>query len=381
MSSLKILFLMLCMTLVSCTGQRTGKEDDNNDGVTIEVEEIKFPPQDILQLKSYYMSSSVHVDSTDYLIGYNYRSHSLDCMNLKSKSVTQIILPGDGHDAIVRLSGIYVQSLDSVWISDESERAFLIDSAGTIKRTIDLKKYLEEQEQLLINTNYAMFTSHLFYSSPRHSLMFLVKNTASDTFIVKEIFMDKDDKMATYRLSPSKIIPDMSKGYAYINFPNVNFVGENIVYNYPVESSIYTLNMRTNERKYILADSRYTSNIIEKCTTTGDYATLEKHWLEPPHFYDVMYLPKYKIYARLHADKVDFDEKKGVEKLINERDLYLMLFDEHMEKIGEMKLSNCRYSPFTSWNATYGGIAFFVDNILDEKNDTDDLTIDMIFLK
>lgn len=76
MSSLKILFLMLCMTLVSCTGQRTGKEDDNNDGVTIEVEEIKFPPQDILQLKSYYMSSSVHVDSTDYLIGYNYGSSS-----------------------------------------------------------------------------------------------------------------------------------------------------------------------------------------------------------------------------------------------------------------------------------------------------------------
>lgn len=27
-------------------------------------------------------------------------------------------------------------------------------------------------------------------------------------------------------------------------------------------------------------------------------------------FYDIMYLPKYKIYARLHADKVDFDEKR-----------------------------------------------------------------------
>ena len=95
----------------------------------------------------------------------------------------------------------------------------------------------------------------------------------------------------------------------------------------------------------------------------------------------IMYLPKYKIYARLHADKVDFDEKKGMEKLINERDLYLMLFDENMEKIGETKLSNCRYSPFTSWNATYGGIALFVDNVLDEKNNTDDLTIDIISLK
>lgn len=370
---------MLCMTFVSCTGQRTEKKDDNNDKVTIEVEEIKFPPQDILQLKSYYLSSSVHVDSTDYLIGYNYRSHSLDCMNLQSKSVTQIILPGDGPDAIVRLSGIYVQSLDSIWISDESERAFLIDSVGMIKRTIDLKKYLEEQEQLLINTNYAMFTSHLFYNTSRHSLMFLAKNTASDTFVVKEISTDKDKAITTYQLSSSKIVPDMSKGYAYINFPNVNFVGENIVYNYPVESSIYTLNIKTNERKYILADSRYTSNIIEKCTTTGDYATLEKHWLENPHFYDVMYLPKYKMYVRLHADKVDFDEKKGMEKLINERDLYLMLFDEYMEKIGEVKLSNCRYSPFTGWSAAYGGIAFFVDNILDNKNNTDDLTIDMIF--
>lgn len=372
---------MLCMILVSCTGQKTGKENDNNDKIAIEVGEIKFPPQDVLQLKSYYLSSSVHVDSIDYLIGYNYRLHSLDCMNLKSKSVTQIVLPGDGPDAIVRLSGIYAQSLDSVWISDESERAFLIDSVGTIKRMIDLKKYLEDQEQLLINTNYAMFTSHLFYNASRHSLMFLVKHTPSNTFIVKEVFIDEVGKMATYQLSSSKVVPDMSKGYAYINFPNVNFVGENIVYNYPVESSIYMLDIRTNERKYILADSHYTSNIIEKCTTSGDYATLEKHWLENSHFYDIMYLPKYKIYARLHADKDDFDEKKGMEKLINERDLYLMLFDENMEKIGETKLSNCRYSPFTSWNATYGGIALFVDNVLDEKNNTDDLTIDIISLK
>ena len=33
---------MLCMTLVSCTGQRTGKEDDNNDGVTIDNTSVNF---------------------------------------------------------------------------------------------------------------------------------------------------------------------------------------------------------------------------------------------------------------------------------------------------------------------------------------------------
>lgn len=50
MSYLKIFFLMLCMILVSCTGQKTGKENDNNDKIAIEVGEIKFPPQDVLQL-------------------------------------------------------------------------------------------------------------------------------------------------------------------------------------------------------------------------------------------------------------------------------------------------------------------------------------------
>lgn len=334
-----------------------------------------------IELLSMYLSSSFRIGSTDYLIGYNYKSHSLDCMDLKTKSITQTVLPGDGPDAIVSLSGIYTQSLDSVWVSDESGRVFLIDSVGVIKRTINLKRYLEEQELLLIDTNYAMFTSRLSYNDSRRSLMFLVKNAVSNTFAIKEVFIDNDDKMINYRLSPSEVVPDMSKGYTYVNHPNVNIVGENIIYNYPIESSIYTLNIRTNERKYILADSRYTSNIVKRCTAGEDYATLEKHRLENPHFYDVMYLPEHKVYARLHAGKVDFDEKKGVEKLINERDLYLMLFDENMKKISEMKLSNRRYSPFTGWSSTYGGIAFFVDNILDETNNTDDLIIDLIFPK
>ena len=127
---------MLCMTLVSCTGQKTRKENDNNDKVGIEVGEIKFPPQNVLQLKSYYLSSSVHVDSTDYLIGYNYRSHSLDYMNIKSRSVTQIVLPGDGPDAMFRRSVIYLKSLYSVGISDQAERVFMVDSGGMIKERL-----------------------------------------------------------------------------------------------------------------------------------------------------------------------------------------------------------------------------------------------------
>ncbi|GAE82046.1 hypothetical protein [Bacteroides reticulotermitis] len=373
-----VFFFMLFVILISCTGVKKGGAVDNNK-VGIQVEEIQFPPQNILQLKSYYLSSPTHLDSMDILIGYNYRLHSLDYIDLRTKRITQTQLSSDGPDALTRLSGIYAHTLDSVWLSDESQSIFLVDSTGTIKKTVSLRKHLKETEQLLINTNYAMYTSHLYYNAVRQSLMFLVKDLSSNSFGIKEVFVDSERSAITYELSPSKIVPDISEGYTYMDAPNVNFVGENIIYNYPIESSIYTLNILTNENKVITAKSRYTSNLVEKFTLAEDYAALERHRIENPHFYDVMYIPSVKMYARLHIDKLEFDANRDLEKLINDRDLYLMLFNEAFEVVCEVKLAKHRYSYYTGWNVLSDGIALFVDNALDEQNTTDDLRMDLVF--
>lgn len=365
------------MALMSCGGQKSRRVIDSNK-IDALVEEISFPPQEVLQLKSYYLSSPVHSDSINILVGYNYRLHALDYIDLNSKLVTQTTLSTDGPNAIMRLSSIYAHTIDSVWVSDDSERVFLIDHVGNVKKIVDLKAYLKDSEQVLLNTNYALYTSHLYYNNTRGSLMFLVENVSSSTFGVKEVFLDKEVEPITYELSSSKVILDMSSGYAYMDCPNVNFSDDNIIYNYPVESSIYVLNISTNERKYFLSESRYTSNIVQKCSSKGDYQVLEKHRLESPYFYDVMYIPKYKMYARLHIDKIEYDANKRVDELINERDLYLMLFNDKFEKICERRLPRRRYNYFTGWSTTYGGVILFVDNILDPQNDTDDLTIDLI---
>lgn len=377
MNSVKCFLLMLAGALISCAGQKSSKMVGNGEA-EVQVEEIQFPQQEVLQLKSYYMSSPIHEDSVDILIGYNYRLHSLDYINLKSKAVTQAVLPDKGPDAITRLSGIYAHSFDSVWVSDDSERAFLVDSKGTVKNIVNLKGALKDAEQLLINTNYAIHTSHLYYNKNRQSLMFLVQNLASDTFMIKEVFVGKERESISYKLLSSNIISDMSEGYTYMNCPNVNFADENIIYNYPVESSIYTLNILTNTRNTIAAESGYTSNMVEECTSGRDYSALEKHRLENPYFYEVMYIPRYKMYARLHIDKVEFDANKGIDQLINDRDLYLMLFNDKIEKVNEVKLAKHRYNYFTGWGSSYNGIVLFVDNILDSKNDTDNLIIDLV---
>ena len=377
MKSLKFIFFILIAFLASCMEQKSQNKIKNNI-VEVEVEEMKFPPQTVLQLKSYYLSSAVHTDSADFLIGYNYRLHSLDYMNLQSKEVTQTILSAEGPDAVISLTGLYANSLDSIWMSDESERVFLLDNAGQIKTTVNLKEYLQDTEQLLINTNHAMFTSHLYYNEIRQSLMFLVKKMASQTFVVRELFLDKGKDAIDYELEPSRIIPDITSGYAFINAPNVNFTTTDIIYNYPFESSVYTLDIQTGERKYVPAQSQYTENIVERVEPGTDYSTIEKCRIQNPHFFDVMYIPKLKKYVRLHLGGVDFDEKRGRDELMNDRILYLMIFDEKMKVLGESKLLEHRYNNFTGWSVSYNGVALFVDNILDEEDDTEDLAIDVI---
>lgn len=377
MKSLKFIFFILIAFLASCMEQKSQNKIKNNI-VEVEVEEMKFPPQTVLQLKSYYLSSAVHTDSADFLIGYNYRLHSLDYMNLQSKEVTQTILSDEGPDAVISLTGLYANSLDSIWMSDESERVFLLDNAGQIKTTVNLKEYLQDTEQLLINTNHAMFTSHLYYNEIRQSLMFLSKKMASQTFVVRELFLDKGKDAIDYELEPSRIIPDITSGYAFINAPNVNFTTTDIIYNYPFESSVYTLDIQTGERKYVPAQSQYTENIVERVEPGTDYSTIEKCRIQNPHFFDVMYIPKLKKYVRLHLGGVDFDEKRGRDELMNDRILYLMIFDEKMKVLGESKLLEHRYNNFTGWSVSYNGVALFVDNILDEEDDTEDLAIDVI---
>ena len=377
MKSLKFIFFILIAFLASCMEQKSQNKIKNNI-VEVEVEEMKFPPQTVLQLKSYYLSSAVHTDSADFLIGYNYRLHSLDYMNLQSKEVTQTILSDEGPDAVISLTGLYANSLDSIWMSDESERVFLLDNAGQIKTTVNLKEYLQDTEQLLINTNHAMFTSHLYYNEIRQSLMFLVKKMASQTFVVRELFLDKGKDAIDYELEPSRIIPDITSGYAFINAPNVNFTTTDIIYNYPFESSVYTLDIQTGERKYVPAQSQFTENIVERVEPGTDYSTIEKCRIQNPHFFDVMYIPKLKKYVRLHLGGVDFDEKRGRDELMNDRILYLMIFDEKMKVLGESKLLEHRYNNFTGWSVSYNGVALFVDNILDEEDDTEDLAIDVI---
>ena len=130
----KLLFHYLCIICISisCSQRRENIKTVDNDLVEIQKEELFFPPSDVLQLKSYYLSSSVQVGAKHILIGYNHKEHALDCIDLLEKKIIQIPLQTSGPNAITRLTGIFAYQKDSIWVADESESVFLIDPKGNV---------------------------------------------------------------------------------------------------------------------------------------------------------------------------------------------------------------------------------------------------------
>ena len=271
----KLLFHYLCIICISisCSQRRENIKTVDNDLVEIQKEELFFPPSDVLQLKSYYLSSSVQVGAKHILIGYNHKEHALDCIDLLEKKIIQIPLQTSGPNAITRLTGIFAYQKDSIWVADESESVFLIDPKGNVLKRIQIRNSLQEDEELIINTNHAMSTIRLYYNALHQSLLCTVKDrsVSPPRFKVKEIFLEENQKVKTFNLSPSIAEPDISKGYANMSEPNVNFRDDYILYNYPIESHLYKIDLNTGSGKMYKADSDYTSNKAQKCKSTTDY--------------------------------------------------------------------------------------------------------------
>lgn len=290
--------------MVSCDHQRTTQPHYIKDSLAYDIESIKIiPSNDILELKSYHITSPFSCQNIDGIIAYNYRLHSLDLIDLYNhKEISSIPLQREGPDGIPgRVAGIFPLSKDSIWVYD-GIYMYLLNSAGRVNEKITL----EDRESLIINTNYAMNTAKFSYNPKRHSLLYL---TRKDDFIVEEYDIKKRKIIKTYPLSYSIINPKGSLLYADMDAPNVNFVDNKIIYNYPYESTIYLLDMDSGKQLLIDAPSCYTSNKAQTCNANG-YSIWERHRIENVHFYDIMYLPECKTYIRLHIGGIDFSEKE-----------------------------------------------------------------------
>lgn len=341
-------------------------------GCSIEHKDI-FPSSDVLELKDYPVTAYLKADSLQGIMGYNYRLHSLDLINLKGQlRVLSFPLQRDGPDGVFnRVKSIVPLSLDSIWMYD-GVKFCLVDSAGKVRDQFSPVA----DTFVLLETNYAMHTAKLVYDNSSCSLLYPVLK--DDSVFVEEYGLRQRDVLHRYYLKPSLCNPDNSIAYADFRFPNVNVVGGKIVYNYPYESTIYVLDRKSGAYSAFGGASAHTSNEAPRCESQTDYAVWQRYGIENTHFYDVMYLPEAGLYARVHIKGIGFDQSKPLDELLDSREMYLMFFDSEFCIVKEMKLEACKYSCFTSWCALPRAVSLFENNSLSDSVDYEKLALSVI---
>lgn len=375
----KILLLCTVLSILfSCSNEKK-KIVAENDTMTYRVEQTHVPPSDVMQLKSYHQSASFQDAEDTLVMGYNYRSHALDVTDCHTDSISEIRLDREGDNAVQgRVTGIFIETPDSIWVYTEAMQAYLINKEGLVLKKTNLHHSLDKGEEILIDANHAICTARLYVDTARGTLLYGIRdrNTQPASFKVRELDIEQERIVKDYPLQASVADKDASH-YANMNGVNISFHDSLIVYNYPYESHIYVLNRRNGTTRVVEADSRYTINTARRCTGK-DYSEWERHQVENPHFYDVMYLPDARMYARLHLGGTDYDKKHMLGELLASRSLYVSFFDTEFHKVGEQLLPEQRYSYFTGWCGMDDGIILFVDNELDKSEFSEDLFFDKI---
>ena len=373
---MKIVSFITCLFLVSCVSNNEGNVPNNKYGDLVEfsLKEVNISSSEVLQLKDYPITGFIGTDSLQSIVGYNYRTHSLDKIRLYGNPcISSLQLSKEGPNGVFpRVKSICPVSDDSIWVYDGTFIS-LLNNCGEICHKISFPSDV----QVLLETNYAMHTGKLCYDREKSSLYYPVLR--ADSVYVDEYDLSKDTTVCSYFLKPSLINPDNVAEYGDLRFPNVNVVNGKIIYNYPYESNIYMLDMKTGEYSEIGAASKYTSNTAPRCDSQTDYSVWQRYGLENTHFYDVMYLPDLKIYARFHVEGKSMSaSEKLTQSFLDSRSLYLMLFDFDFHIIGETKMKDHTYSTFNSWCALSNAISLFKSNSLSDSQDYEVLSLDLI---
>ena len=107
------------------------------------------------------------------------------------------------------------------------------------------------------------------------------------------------------------------------------------------------------------AYSRFCKNKADKCESKEDYTKWEKHGVVNPHFY----LPARDMYIRLHVGEEEYNTSKKLNDILAGRKLYLTVFDNQFNILGESELATKRYSLLTGWCMTSDALLLEYDEL------------------
>ncbi|MCI1648508.1 MAG: DUF4221 domain-containing protein [Bacteroides sp.] len=349
-------FILTASLLFSCS-KKEQKLCENHYGkpVSLSKRELKIPI-DASTLSSYQVLSTYYEkDKTDYIFAYNSKMHAIDIFNLKDKVISHIPLQSEGQNGVLeQAAGIYVHNPDSIWLYSQGN-LYLLNKEGKVKSKHVLP--FPTKGFIKIETNFSISTSNIFYHQERQSIFYLTATptTESANYEAYEYSL-RTNQFKSYTLKGGLAEEKSGRNFGWKQFPNVTFTPQYIVYNFPITSNIYCIDIETGKEYIHGGQSKYTPNIVSELKMPYDFKKADKHLLENVHFFALQYDPYGKVYYRLHLGKTDFNQNKDFNALYYQKKMYITVFNSRFEIINETELESGKYNYFNCWGVLDKGL-------------------------
>ena len=221
-----------------------------------------------------------------------------------------------------------------------------------------------------IDVNFTMATNKMFYHPKRQSVFYLTVTPTNESadYAVYE-YNIVTGKHEAYLLKGGLLECKAGRNYGWKQFPNVSYTLDKVVYNFPINSNIYSIDINTKEEKSYGGRSKYTSNLVSELEMPYDVPAAYKHLLENVHFFELQYDNWRDVYYRLHLGNIECGRKTDFMNLYPTKNLYLTTFNSAFEIINEMDLGEGQYDYWNYWGIMKDGF-FIVKNLLssDDEN-------------
>lgn len=348
----KYAFAILFLLTVSCFNKQTDTQHRKRTIESITFEEVSIPI-DTAALVYYRKNSPFVFNGENCLAGYNPIRHTIDLFNLDKKSfITRISLNRHGPNEVLKVYGLFVHNLDSIFIFDPTGIK-LLSEKGTVHKL---------SHQAMNGSLIAASGSGIFYDAQSRSLLMYFqaedfesngRETGLSKPIVAELFLETG-KVNLLAVHYSQYIRDNKGDFSSDIIPNLSFYNDRIICNFVVDSEICLYNRKGNLSGCFPALSNTSENRSSPYSQDG--MGIEHRMLTNTMFQKVFYLNKDNLYVRAHWGNQPILTNDMKPTTMMTKPASLMLFDEVFNPLIELSLDREKYFPddyFTTSEALY----------------------------
>jgi hypothetical protein len=338
--------LQYCVVLslllfAACSHQR-----GNADYEVREIDSVSFQnisiPIDSVSLLYYKKNCSFILDGENCLAGYNPVWHTIDVFNLDKKTlIKHIKLEENGPHEVMKVYGLFVHTLDSIFVFDPSGLK-LVNESGFVR-----KLPYEFAEGSLISVS----GSGIHYDAGSRSVFMYFQAAdfsagKGDRALAKPIVAEFHIETGKIDLLPvyySEYIQKNRGDFSSDIVPNLTFYKDRIVCNFMIDSEICLYNRKEASRKCVEALTTTAQNQAAPYSTDG--MEMEQRILTATLFQKVYFLPNENMFVRAHWGNQPFLKEDMTPNTMMTKPAFLMGFDEQFKKLFEIPIDREKYFP------------------------------------